>query len=126
MALNSLFWMYDNSGVKQCKILGINKTNRKYYLLGDLISVAPRKYKLNKKHLKKKRTIFSAVIVGIRRWTRRPQALYIKFKYNKTFLLSRVLKFLGTRVYGLIVHELGRVIDKALFRKFYLLAYNII
>jgi len=65
LALESLFWFYDNAGVRMGKILSLNKTNRNYCLLGDIVTISPRHYKLNKKHLKKKRTLFSAVICGL-------------------------------------------------------------
>lgn len=119
MALEMVGFLYDNSGVDTAKLLSINETNRKKVcMLGDFITVAPKKFKLVKKFLKK-RVKLNALVIALRRWTHRDESgTFIRFQYTKFLLLDKQKKFLGTRVYGKICQEITEDLRKAVaFRR---------
>lgn len=111
-------YLYDNSSVETAKILSIKHVNRRYCELGDIVTIVPCRYTLNKKFLKKRGKLLGLVI-ALSKWINRAsRGTWIKFKHNKLLLIDVNGKFLGTRVYGKICFEIGRDPKKAnLFRK---------
>jgi ribosomal protein L14 len=107
MAIEMIGFLYDNSGVETAKILSVNETNRKKFcLLADFLTVAPKKYKLIRKFLTK-RVKLASVVIALRRWSLRGDGgIQIRFKYPKFLLLDKQKKFLGTRVYGKVCREI--------------------
>lgn len=61
-----LCYLYDNSSVETAKLLSVKFTNRRYCLLGDVVTIVPRKYKLNKKFLKKRGKL-TGLVIGLSR-----------------------------------------------------------
>lgn len=66
MYRESIFNLYDNSGVSTAKIVSIHSTKRKFIRIGDYVTVFPQKYKLNKKHIKQKQK-YTGLVIGMRR-----------------------------------------------------------
>ena len=96
--------IYDNSGVKISECIHIIKKKKKIAILGDQILVAVKKLDIHKKIDKK--AIYTNLIIGQKKIKKRKNGTFIKFDVNKALLLSKTLKFLGTRVYGPIIKEI--------------------
>ncbi|MDP2600282.1 MAG: 50S ribosomal protein L14 [Deltaproteobacteria bacterium] len=95
----------DNSGAKRVmciKVLG--GTRRKYAGLGDVIVVSIREASSDAKV--KKGDVKKAVIVRIRKETRRPDGTYIKFDENSAVLINEQGEPVGTRIFGPVAREL--------------------
>lgn len=95
----------DNSGarlVKCIKVLG--GTRRRYAGIGDVIIVSV-KVALPRGQVKKK-SIARAVIVRMRKETRRKDGTYIRFDDNACVMVSKENEPIGTRVFGPIAREL--------------------
>lgn len=96
--------IYDNSGAKVAECIHIIKKKKKIAVLGDQILVAIKKLDIHKKINKK--DIYINLIIGQKKLKKRKNGTFIKFDQNKSLLLSKTLKFLGTRVYGPIIKEI--------------------
>ena len=95
----------DNSGAKRVmciKVLG--GTRRKYAGLGDVIVVSIRETSPEAKV--KKGDVKKAVIVRVRKETRRPDGTYIKFDENSAVLINEQGEPVGTRIFGPVAREL--------------------
>ena len=114
----------DNSGAKLAKCIKL-MGKQKISTVGNLILVTLFKFTCSKKV--KKRTIYLGLIVGISYWTTRIDGSYIKFFSNRLLVFNKSYKFLGTRVYGVILKEirLKSIKDKN-YRKFFqkLISYS--
>jgi ribosomal protein L14 len=53
----------------------------------------------------KKRTIYIGLLIGIKYWVKRFDGIYVKFFSNKILLFNKQFKFLGTRIYGILLKE---------------------
>jgi ribosomal protein L14 len=53
----------------------------------------------------KKRTIYIGLVISVKYWIKRFDGSYIKFFSNRILLFNKQFKFLGTRVYGIILKE---------------------
>jgi large subunit ribosomal protein L14 len=80
------------------------KKKKKIAVLGDQILVAIKKLDIKKKINKK--DIYINLIICQKKLKKRKNGTFIKFDQNKSLLLSKTLKFLGTRVYGPIIKEI--------------------
>ena len=96
----------DNTGAKKIQCIRVLDGYRKRYArLGDVITgvikeAAPR-------GLVKKSEVVHAVIVRIRKETRRPDGTYIRFDENAAVIIDRATKEpKGTRIFGPIAREL--------------------
>ena len=95
----------DNTGAKviQCiKVLGGSK--RRFAGLGDVI-VCSVKSVIPGSEVKKK-SIVRAVIVRVRKSTRRPDGSYIRFDSNAAVIVDNDGNPLGTRIFGAVAREL--------------------
>lgn len=95
----------DNSGAKRVmciKVLG--GTRRKYAGLGDVIVVSIREAGPDAKV--KKGDVKKAVIVRVRKETRRSDGTYIKFDENSAVLINEQGEPIGTRIFGPVAREL--------------------
>jgi len=95
----------DNSGAKRLmciKVLG--GTKRRYAYLGDVIVVSVKEALADAKV--KKGDVKKAVIVRVRKETRRPDGTYIKFDENSAVLINEQGEPIGTRIFGPVAREL--------------------
>lgn len=95
----------DNSGARRVmciKVLG--GTRRKYAGLGDIIVVSVREALPESKV--KKGDVKKAVIVRVKKETRRPDGTYIKFDENSAVLINEQGEPVGTRIFGPVAREL--------------------
>lgn len=103
--MRTLLDVADNSGAKRVmciKVLG--GTRRKYAGLGDIIVVSIREAGPEAKV--KKGDVKKAVIVRVRKETRRPDGTYIKFDENSAVLINEQGEPVGTRIFGPVAREL--------------------
>jgi len=94
----------DNTGAKEIlciKVLGGSK--RKYARLGDVIVVSVKKTIPGGI---KKGEISKAVVVRVRKESRRDDGSYIRFDENAAVLVNNQLEPIGTRVFGPVAREL--------------------
>ena len=95
----------DNTGVRRVmciRVLGGSK--RRYGRLGDII-VASVKEAIPTSEIKKG-SVVRAVIVRIKKETRRKDGSYIRFDENACVLVSVQGELLGTRIFGPVASEL--------------------
>lgn len=95
----------DNSGAKRVmciKVLGGSK--RRYAGLGDVIVVSIREALPVAKV--KKGDVKRAVIVRVKKETRRVDGTYIKFDENSAVLINEQGEPIGTRIFGPVAREL--------------------
>ena len=93
----------DNCGAKLAKCIKIIGKDKKTASIGNIILITLRKF-INKKKVKK-RVIYIGLIVGIKYWVSRMDGSFIKFFTNRILIFNKQLKFLGTRVYGILLKE---------------------
>jgi len=95
----------DNSGVKwvQCiKVLG--RKPKAFGKIGDIIVVSIKKTKLLSK--KKKKDIYKAIIVRIKKKIKREDGSSISFSKNSVVLLNPKGSPIGSRIFGPVAKEL--------------------
>lgn len=95
----------DNSGAKRLmciKVLGGSK--RRYAFLGDIIVVSVKQALAESKV--KKGDVKKAVVVRVKKETRRPDGTYIKFDENSAVLINDAGEPIGTRIFGPVAREL--------------------
>lgn len=103
--MRSLLDVADNSGARlvMCiKVLG--GTKRRYAGLGDIIVVSIREATSEAKV--KKGDVKRAVIVRLRKETKRLDGTTIKFDENSAVLINEQGEPLGTRIFGPVAREL--------------------
>jgi large subunit ribosomal protein L14 len=104
--------IFDNCGAKLAKCLKIIKTgNKKTASAGNLVLVALSNFKSAKKV--SKRIIYIGLIVGVNFWIARNEGTIIKFFSNNVLIFNKQYKFLGTRVYGIILKEAKKIALKS-------------
>jgi len=104
MNKNSILNVIDNSDIKKIKCIHIykhHKKNKRLLLTNILGSV--------KKRIFEKNTITSklnkALIVGLKKKTRRLSGEYIKFYSNNVLILNDKNKFFSTKIKGILPKE---------------------
>lgn len=103
--MRTVLGVADNSGARQVmciKVLG--GTKRRYASLGDVIVVSIREAIPEAKV--KKGDVKRAVIVRVKKETRRPDGSYIKFDENSAVLINEQGEPIGTRIFGPVAREL--------------------
>lgn len=101
----SVLEVADNSGAKrvQCiKVLG--GFHRRYARIGDKIVVSVKDAEPHGNV--KKGTVAKAVVVRIKKATRRPDGSYIRFDQNAAVLINAEGDPIGTRIFGPVAREL--------------------
>lgn len=97
----------DNSGVLLVKnIKNLTGSFKKSSTTGDFIIVAAQKKK-DKSVVKEK--IFFGLIIGVKKKVVRLDGSYINLKRNKIVLFQKREKLLGSRIYGVVPFELGKI-----------------
>ena len=92
----------DNSGGKLAKCIVI-KSKQKNATIGNLILVTLKIF-FNKKKLEK-RIIYLGLIIGVKYWIYRKDGLNIKFFFNSVLIFNKQFKFLGSRIYDILLKE---------------------
>lgn len=103
--LRSMLQVADNSGAKiaQCiKVLGGSR--KRYGKLGDVVVVAIKE--AAPRGTVKAHAVERAVIVRIRKETKRKDGSYIRFDENAVVIVNKDNEPKGTRVFGPIAREL--------------------
>ena len=94
----------DNAGARLVKCIHV-ANNKKYGIIGDLLNVVIKRFKVQKKLVKKK--IYYGLIILLKTTTYRKSGMFIKSDFNRLVLLNKDnLKFLGTRLYTPAYKEL--------------------
>ena len=94
----------DNSGAKIAKCLQVMQVgNKQIASAGNLILVSLKKIKIRKKVAK--RLMYVGLVVGVKQWLKRNDGTLLRFFLNRMLLFNKQFKFLGTRIYGLIIKE---------------------
>ncbi len=103
--MRTLLGVADNSGARRVmciKVLG--GTKRRYAGLGDVIVVSIKEAIPEAKV--KKGDVKRAVIVRVKKETKRPDGTTIKFDENSAVLINEQGEPLGTRIFGPVAREL--------------------
>jgi large subunit ribosomal protein L14 len=124
--IGSRLKIVDNSGAKIAKCLtNYKKKNKQTILIGDLILVALKKIKSRKKV--SKRIIYIGLVVGVNYWLKRKDGTIVRFFNNRVLIFNKQLKFLGSRIYGLILKEVKiKTFKQKKYRTFFkkIVSYN--
>ncbi|BBL86688.1 ribosomal protein L14 (mitochondrion) [Paulinella micropora] len=106
----------DNSGIVYARCINVSSTvNLHDFVLSSVITVMPKILDFSKPLRKKK---FLGLIISLKKITRRPQGIWIRFESNRLLLLNDSFKFMGTRVYGPVCREIKKSKkEKALYKK---------
>lgn len=95
----------DNSGARNVVLIGIpGRSNRPTAGLGDVINAVVKGAATN--GLAKDHQVLRAVVVRLRKETRRADGSYIRFDNNAAVLLGSDREPLGSRVFGPVAREL--------------------
>jgi large subunit ribosomal protein L14 len=101
----SMLEVADNSGAKRVRCIRVlGGSRRRYAGLGDIIVVSVREALPNAPV--KKGEVKKAVVVRVKKETRRPDGTYIRFDQNAAVLINEQGEPLGTRVFGPVSREL--------------------
>jgi large subunit ribosomal protein L14 len=101
----SVLEIADNSGAKRVKCIRVLGGSRKRYAsLGDIIVVSVKEAIPNAAI--KKGEVRKAVVVRIKKETRRPDGTYIRFDQNAAVIINEQGEPVGTRVFGPVSREL--------------------
>ncbi len=114
--IGSFLLVADNSGAKFAKCLRIyGKGSKQIASLGDSVRVTL--YKLNHKKKLKKKVLYNAIVISVKKQKRRYDDTFIKFNKNRVVILSETNKFLGTRIYGPICKEIRGGTNELKYKK---------
>lgn len=95
----------DNSGAKRVQCIHVlGGTRRRYARLGDIIVVAVKEALPD--GTVKKGTVQKAVVVRVKKETRRPDGTYIRFDQNAAVIINNQKEPVGTRIFGPVAREL--------------------
>ncbi|NLI29624.1 MAG: 50S ribosomal protein L14 [Nitrospiraceae bacterium] len=95
----------DNSGAKRVQCVHVlGGTRRRYARLGDIIVVAVKEALPD--GTVKKGTVQKAVVVRVKKETRRPDGTYIRFDQNAAVIINNQKEPVGTRIFGPVAREL--------------------
>lgn len=101
----SLLSVCDNSGVKLVKCLKVlGRKPRSFGKIGDILVVNIQRIKIFSKI--KRKEIFKAIIVRLKKKVQRLDGSYINFSKNSIILLSNKGIPIGTRIFGPVSKEL--------------------
>lgn len=103
--MRSILDVADNSGAKkvQCiRVLGGSR--RRYAGLGDIVVVSVKEA-MPEGNIKKG-TVQKAVVVRIKKETKRADGSYIRFDQNAVVIINAQLEPVGTRIFGPVAREL--------------------
>lgn len=124
--IGSNLCIVDNSGAKIAKCLkNLKKINKQRVSVGDLILVVLKKFKNRKKIAK--RIIYIGLVVGINYWLSRNDGTLIRFFKNCVLIFNKQFKFLGSRVYSIILKEVKiKVLKYKKYRTYFkkIIIYN--
>ncbi|MBI4125194.1 MAG: 50S ribosomal protein L14 [Deltaproteobacteria bacterium] len=103
--MRTMLEVADNSGARRVMCIKVpGGSRRRYAGLGDIIVVSVKEAIPEAKV--KKGDVKKAVIVRVKKETRRPDGSYIKFDENSAVLLNEQGEPIGTRIFGPVAREL--------------------
>ncbi len=103
--MRTILTVADNSGAKRIScILPLGGSTGRYAGLGDIIT-ANVKEAVPEGNVKKGEVV-RAVVVRVRKETRRKDGSYIRFDDNAAVLINQANEPIGTRVFGPVAREL--------------------
>lgn len=104
--LRSMLKVADNTGAKKLQCIKVLRGyKRRYGRLGDIITVSVKEAVPHS--MVKKGEVLHAVIVRIRKETRRPDGSYVRFDDNAAVIVDLKTKEpKGTRIFGPVAREL--------------------
>ena len=103
--LQSNLQVADNSGARRIQCIQVmGGTRRRYASLGDIITASVKEALPNSPV--KKGDVVKAVVVRIRKDTRRPDGTVIRFDSNAAVLINPNREPRGTRIFGPVPREL--------------------
>ena len=106
----------DNSGVKLVRCIKIISKTKKFGIVGDLLGVLIKKFRLKKKLLKK--TIYYGLILSSKYPTYRLDGIIIKSDMNRIVLMSLKSQIFGSRIIGPVYKEVrNKFIGKGRHRR---------
>jgi len=108
---NTFLKIADNSGPKEVKCLNIKKKFIGY--ISDILVVIIKKKFVQRKKVKK--SVLPSLLINTRFKNKRPEGIFIKFRFNSSLLLNKDLIFLGTNVKHLLCKEIKK--SKKQFKK---------
>ncbi len=95
----------DNSGAKMAQVICLlGGTGRRFAGLGDIVKVAIKKALPN--GTVKRSAVVDAVIVRVRKESRRANGTYIRFDDNAAVIINANREPVGSRIFGPIASEL--------------------
>jgi len=94
----------DNSGAKKLKLVGIPGSNKKFALVGDVVTVVVNG--ASSVGNVKDHSVVRAVIVRSKKEVRRKDGTYIRFDDNAAVVIGKDKAMIGTRVFGPVAREL--------------------
>ena len=109
--LQSILKVADNSGAKTVKCIKVlGGYNKKTAYVGDIIVASVQELRNRYKSTSKikKGEVITALIVRSKFQKKRKDGLFMKFDEDNVVLLNKQLKFLGTKVLGILPKELKK------------------
>ena len=94
----------DNSGAKSLRIIGIPGSNKKFALVGDIVSAIVRG--ASSVGNVKDHQVVRVVIVRAKKEFRRKDGTYLRFDDNAGVVVDKDKNMIGTRVFGPIAREI--------------------
>lgn len=101
----SVLKVADNSGAKRVKLIGIpGNSRRRFAFVGDVITAVVEGAIAT--GTAKDHTVVTAVIVRVKKETRRKDGSYIRFDDNAAVIINKEKQLIGTRVFGPVAREI--------------------
>ncbi len=105
LARRSKLVVADNSGAKSLVIIGMGKgSGKRFVRLGEIVTVVVRG--ANPTGQVKDHEIVKAVIVRVKKETRRPDGSYIRFSDNAAVVIDTTNTPRATRIFGPVAQEI--------------------
>jgi large subunit ribosomal protein L14 len=104
--VKSILNVADNSGAKKLQVIHVFGGYRKRFArIGDIVGVAVKEAEPHSAI--KKGAVMHAVIVRVKKETRRPSGIYVRFDDNAGVIIDKKNKEpQGTRIFGPVAREL--------------------
>ncbi len=108
--MRSTLIVADNSGAKKIACISVLGSTRRYGRLGDTIVASVKK--ASPQGAVKKGEVVRAVIVRIKKETKRSDGSYIKFDHNAAVIINKENEPVGTRIFGPVAREVKEKFPK--------------
>lgn len=108
--MRSVLIVADNSGAKKIACITTLGSTRRYGGLGDIITASVKE--ASPQGAVKKGEVVRAVIIRVKKETRRPDGSYIKFDHNAAVIVNKQNEPVGTRIFGPVAREVREKFSK--------------